>query len=294
MRLSSERLLVTLIVCSVSLAWAGTVFAAPKAELWAFWAESTPSSASAPDVQAAQTIDHGLWQQVLDEYLVAADVPGVNRVRYGALANSDAAQKLARYIATLEAIDPRAYSKDEQFAYWVNLYNAATVRVIVELYPVDSIRDTGQGFFSLGPWNDPVLNIVGQEVTLNDIEHRILRPIWQDPRIHFVVNCASLGCPNLLPTALTSNNYRTLLDAAEQQFINHPRAIDFSAGRLTLSSIFNWYAVDFGHNEIEVLNYIVQRLTPERAQAIQHSDLRIRYTYDWQLNSCAGTPNTDC
>ncbi len=284
----SVHLFLNLVICCVPFTWAGPVLAAPKADLWAFWAES------AADMQPAQSVDHSLWQQILDEYLVVGDAPGVNRVRYGALSSSDAAQTLTRYIAALEAFDPRSLSKDEQFAYWVNLYNAATVRVIVQAYPVESIRDTGKGFFSFGPWNDPVLKIAGQDVTLNDIEHRILRPIWQDPRIHFIVNCASVGCPNLMPTALTATNYATLLDTAEREFLVHPRAVSVDDGRLTLSSIFEWYAQDFGNSESEVVDYIAKRLPPEQVQAIQQNDLRIRYSYDWQLNNCVDTPNTDC
>ena len=96
---------------------------------------------------------------------------------------------------------------------------------MLRFYPVDSIRDISSGFFSPGPWKKELLNVEGQSLTLNDIEHRILRPIWQDPRIHYAVNCASLGCPNLPVIAFSEDNTDAMLDRAAQQFINHPRGL---------------------------------------------------------------------
>lgn len=102
-------------------------------------------------------------------------------------------QQLKRYIQQMASLDPRDYKKQEQFAYWVNLYNALTVQLVLDNYPTSSIKKLGKGFFSFGPWDDDIIRVAGKKLTLNDIEHRILRPIWRDKRIHYVVNCASLG-----------------------------------------------------------------------------------------------------
>ena len=258
--------------------------AAPKSELWDFWdqvgsAEITP-----------ETIDHSAWQSFLNEYLVTDDPENINLVRYQAISAQGAkgVKLLNQYIASLEAVDPRLLSKDEQFAYWVNLYNAATVRVIANAYPVKSITKTGEGFFSFGPWDDAVAKIAGKEVTLNDIEHRILRPIWQDSRIHFVVNCASIGCPNLHQTALTAANHQVILDQARSDFINHPRAVSVKDDQLVLSSIFDWYAEDFGDSQTAVLKYIKKYLIEDRSKSVQRviaqPTVNVSYDYDWNLN----------
>lgn len=109
------------------------------------------------------------------------------------------------YLDQLSKLDPREFNRQEQYAYWVNLYNALTVKLILDNYPVASITKLG-GLFSFGPWDEKVFTVAGQTLTLNDIEHRILRPIWKDPRTHYAVNCASLGCPNLQSQAFTAQN----------------------------------------------------------------------------------------
>ncbi len=175
-------------VTIVLVALSAEVAAAPKAELWPMWEQSDESNTA--------EIDHSAWQSFLDRYLDTQSGDGVYLVRYGAVSATDR-QTLDTYITDLQASDPRYYSKAEQKAYWINLYNAATVQLVLNHPTKKSILRMGDGFFKIGPWNEPLLTVAGEEVTLNDIEHRILRPIWQDHRIHFAVNCASLGCPNL-------------------------------------------------------------------------------------------------
>ena len=111
--------------------------------------------------------------------------------------------------------------------YWINLYNAFTVHLILEHYPQDSIVDIRYGFFDFGPWDEKLLQIEDEEVSLNDIEHRILRPIWKDPRLHYALNCASLGCPNLQPESFYPGNVESLLNSRARDYINHPRGLRF-------------------------------------------------------------------
>ena len=250
--------------------------AAPKAELWPFWQAANESNSA--------TINHAPWQQLLDRYLDANHPSGINRFDYAAVSKQDQA-KLNSYLAQLQQLDPRAYSKAEQFAYWVNLYNAATVAKVLAAYPVDSILKVDGGLFRRGPWNKKYFSIAGQAVSLNDIEHRILRPIWQDERIHYAVNCASLGCPNLLPTVFQADQLEKQLDQATRDYLQHPRGLIVQPnGELLLSKIFDWYQMDFGADESALLEQLKPQLTSAQRRELERFNGRIRYHYDWSLN----------
>jgi hypothetical protein len=243
-------------------------------EPWQIWQDHDPHS--------TQQVDHTAWQEFLDAFVVGAD-DGINRVAYQQ-ARANAQPQLQRYLAQLAATDPRALNRDQQMAYWINLYNALTVDVVLRHPGKQSIRKMGKGLFSFGPWDDEVISVAGISVTLNDIEHRILRPLWQDHRIHYAVNCASLGCPNLSRTAYTADNLERLLDEAETTYLNHPRGVNFdNRGRLELSSIFDWYREDFAASEHELLEYLAQH--HPQARRLRDYQGRISYGYDWQLNA---------
>jgi uncharacterized protein DUF547 len=253
----------------------GSAMAAPNTDAWDFWAEDNP--------QSTRQVDHTLWQNFLDQYLVP-QADGVNRVAYNRVGLGEGHKELQTYLQNLADVDPRALTRDEQFAYWVNLYNALTVEVVLSNPDKKSIRRMGKGLFSFGPWDDTVATIAGEDVTLNDIEHRILRPIWQDPRIHFVVNCASIGCPNLQPQALRADNLEALLDTARNEYINHPRGVDTRPGTLNLSSIFDWYQSDFASDPQGLLKYLA-RFHQQPDALLQADPERIKFDYDWTLNS---------
>jgi len=253
--------------------------AAPVSDLWAFW-QPEPAPLSESKTQAP--ISHELWQQLLDRYLSAAE-DQINRFDYQAVTAADRAL-LARYLDTLTSLDPRGYPIDEQMAYWINLYNALTVQVVLDNPNKNSIVDMGAGWFKFGPWDDKLVTLTGQPITLNDIEHRILRPIWQDRRIHFAVNCASLGCPNLSAQAFTSTNLESMLAAAESAYLNHPRGVSFNGkDELVLSSIFKWYVEDFAADRAQLLEYLSQHHATLAAQLVNYAG-PIRYQYDWSLN----------
>ncbi|GHA65324.1 DUF547 domain-containing protein [Photobacterium aphoticum] len=243
-----------------------TALAAPKADLWPYW--------QAHQTNSTQQVDHQRWQLLLDRYLIVA--PQQTRFRYSAVTDDDK-YTLSRYLRDMAKIDPRQLNRREQFAYWVNLYNAQTVQLILAHYPVSSITKIG-GFFSFGPWNEKLLTINGQSLSLNDIEHRILRPIWREPRIHYVVNCASLGCPDLLPRAFTATNTDTLLEQAAKRFINSDKGVKIDGDRVHLSSIYDWYGQDFG-TQRELQQHLNRYRTGAPITLQQ-----ISYDYDWQLN----------
>jgi len=244
-------------------------------EPWDYWLPSNPNGAA---------VNHSPWQGFLDRYLV--ELPdGSTRVRYDAVTAADR-KALDDYLETLSTLDPRQLSRDTQLAFWINLYNAQTVRVVLDNPGKNSILRMGGGLLHFsGPWKKKYLAIAGQPISLDDIEHRILRPIWQDPRIHFAVNCASIGCPNLAPTAFTADNAEALMAAGKASYLNHPRGLHFDDdGTLVLSSIFEWYRVDFGGSRDALLDYLAEA-RPDLAGRLRNYSGPIDYEYDWSLNA---------
>ena len=193
---------------------------------------------------------------------------------------------LSRYTATLAALPIDDYSRAEQMAYWINLYNALTVQVVLTHYPVDSIRDidVSPGLFSDGPWDRPLLTVAGEDLTLNDIEHRILRPIWRDPRIHYAVNCASVGCPNLQPVPYTGSNLEALLEGAARAYVNSPRGVRVGRYGLIVSSIYVWFQDDFGTRDDDVIDHLARYAEPELAAELRRVGKLADHSYDWSLN----------
>ena len=248
---------------------------APPESTWSFWRQGDETSEA--------RVDHDAWNQFLEEYVVD-DGSGINKVRYGAV-TPESRRSLENYLKRVSALDPRALSRREQFVYWMNLYNALTVDVVLRHPDDDSIMDMGEGVAGTGPWRDKLLEIAGQRVSLDDIEHRILRPLWRDHRIHYGVNCASLSCPSLFPLAFTADNVDALLDRAERDYVNSERGVSFDdRGQLTLSSIYDWYAGDFAPSERALLEYLSEIHESERERLLSY-DGTVRYDYDWSLNA---------
>jgi len=247
----------------------------PDSELWEFW---TPSDANNTSI-----ILHSEWQALLDIYLITDTGDSIYRFDYAAVTRGDR-ERLRSYLAELASIDPRDFARIEQKAYWINLYNALTVEVVLANYPVKSIRKIDGGLFGTGPWNTQQIEVAGKQLTLNDIEHRILRPIWGDPRIHYAVNCASLGCPNLAAQVYTRENTEELLNAGASAYINHPRGVTVKDNRITASSIYNWYDIDFGASEQGLIQHWLQYAEPALAAQLESFAGKFRYSYDWALN----------
>ena len=249
-----------------------------------------PSSESQPfwDVrneQSQRTIDHSSWQELLDNYLDDDHESGVNRFDNESVSAPHKAL-LVSYLESLQAIDPRDLNSSEQLAYWINLYNSNTVYVVlqgVEEDNIDSIKDIWSNAITPGPWDIEGLTIAGQKISLNIIEHGILRPIWNDRRLHYALNCASIGCPSLLSTAFTADLVDELMDEAEEDFLGHSRAVSVDGGELVLSSLFDWYATDFAGSQEELLSYLQDYVDDDTFEGIE-SHTSVTYAYDWNLN----------
>lgn len=249
---------------------------APKPDLWERWLTH--------DKASEMSIDHEDFDKFLMTY-ISVDRQGLNRVDYSGVSDADRAL-LEKYIGTLASTKISQFNRSEQMAFWINAYNALTLRVILEHYPVASIRDIdlSEGFFADGPWDEKVLSVEGVALSLNDIEHRILRPIWNDPRIHYAVNCASIGCPNLVRNAYRSANLEEMLDQAAVTFVNAPRNIEFISDELTVSKIYSWFAADFGGDDASILKHIRQYADDDLQDRLKSVSRIFDYTYDWSLN----------
>ncbi|WP_253705280.1 DUF547 domain-containing protein [Endozoicomonas ascidiicola] len=254
-----------------SVAFSVNTQAAQASEYWAVW--------DGGDEGFRKTVNHQNWQDILDEYLVVHSAG--NTFRYQAVSQADR-EKLKDYLSRLSTVEPLSYSKAEQKAFWINLYNALTVDLILKNYPLESITDIGP-WYRFGPWDEKVITVAGLPLTLNDIEHRILRPLWEDNRIHYAVNCASMGCPDLSPQVFTAANTEQLLDKLADRFVSQEKGVTWIDGRLVLSRIYEWYEVDFVDKD-GVLLHLQKYARPDTAKKIKSHTGIVKYRYDWRLN----------
>ena len=254
----------------------GPAAAAPRAELWDRWLANDPASTI--------EVDHGAWGRLIARF-TRPGADGVTRFDYAAVGPEDKAL-LKTYLDALAATPVSRLGRAEQLAYWINLYNALTVQVVLDHYPVDSIRDIdiSPGLFADGPWGRELITVEGEGVSLDDIEHRILRPIWRDARLHYALNCASIGCPELYKEAFTANTAEACLEDSARAFINHPRGVTVTGRGLRLSRIYDWYRDDFGASDAELFAHLRRYGEPPLAAALAESPRILGYDYDWRLN----------
>ncbi|MFA5950079.1 MAG: DUF547 domain-containing protein [Hyphomicrobium sp.] len=233
------------------------------------------------------TVDHSAWDALLKTY-VKPSADGLNRIDYAAFKKSGQ-DALKLYIQRLEMVDPTTLDRPEQFALLANLYNAKTIDIVLDKYPVASIKDISLGGGLLasltgGPWKAKVLKLHGTEFSLDDIEHGVLRPIFKDPRVHYSVNCASIGCPNLQPEAFTGAKLDAQLDAAAKAYVNHPRGAAVTNGNLAVSSIYSWFKKDFGDTDDGVIRHLRAYAAPPLAAELKSVAAINSHSYDWRLN----------
>lgn len=237
----------------------------------------------------AQAADTDAYDRLLSRYVVASS-DGINRVRYAAWKGSaDDVRALNAYVASLERDRPSRMTRDEQLAHWINLYNAVTLQIIIEDYPVRSIRDIRSQTLDprglIGPWRTVRVSVEGRRLTLDQIENSILRRAFNEPRIHYAINCASIGCPNLAARAWRAETIDADLTAAAHTYINHPRGVSIdSQGRVRVSTIYRWFAADFGGNAAGVLTHLRRYASPELQARLTRATTISNYNYDWALN----------
>ncbi|MDQ2772452.1 MAG: DUF547 domain-containing protein [Bacteroidota bacterium] len=242
------------------------------------------SAGSAPEYPDAVRLHDG-WNELLHAHVS----PG-GEVDYRAIVAHP--QALDDYLLRIKKMAPDAmeqWTENDKKAFWINLYNAATVRIIASYYPISSMQDIRIRSF-LGspksPWEKSLVSVGGQSYSLNEIEHLILRKRYADPRIHFGLVCAAISCPVLRDEAYLGPRLSQQLDEQAAKFINDPGKNVLAGDMAMLSNVFEWYAADFGLDEQAVLDY-VNRYANVRVQR----GARVSYLpYNWGLNELGNSP----
>ena len=246
-----------------------------------FAAGAMTMTLAAGSAAADDTALHQPWDEILGTYVVESD-DGVNRFDYGALqANTADSAKLDAYLESFADLDFDTLDGDEQFAAYANIYNALTVQYIVSKYPTKSIRSG----YIVGPWKRVFTTVEGEEVSLDHIEHQILRVEWDDPRVHYAVNCAAFSCPNLQTDAWFGASLDEDLDRAARAYVNDPRGVTVRRnGTLQVSTIYKWFREDFGGSNDGVIDHLLEHAEPELAAKIEAKRRITKHEYDWSLN----------
>jgi hypothetical protein len=222
--------------------------------------------------------DHAIYGQLLKKH-----VSPNGDVDYVGLTSDSAV--LNQYLLSLRTTppDPKRWTRNEQVAYWINAYNAFTLQLIIEHYPVESILKIGSGvslsFFN-SPWDKRFIQIGKQRLDLNNIEHGILRKKFNDARVHMALVCASKSCPPLRNEAYRADVLDAQLDDQSRRFLNDPTRNNIATDRLAISMIFKWYQADFIRDGSSVMAFIRKYSNTQIAP-----DATIEYLpYNWQLN----------
>lgn len=252
---------------------------------------------------SASAFDHSPWTALLQKHVEPFNENRATAADYAGFAADRT--DLTRYLSSLSAVTEAefdAWPRDEQLAFLINVYNAWTVELILTRYPdLDSIRDLGSLLRS--PWKQRFIPLFGAERTLDEVEHDMIRGESRDyagynePRIHFAVNCASIGCPALLTEAFTGADLEQQLDRATRRFLNDHSRNRWADGDLEVSSIFRWYRSDFeaGWKGADSLGAFLALYADElgvptdQRAALSDDNMRIRFLdYDWALNDVKG------
>ena len=229
-----------------------------------------------PATWANTVADHSIYAELLKKYVTNG------KVDYAGFKSEEA--KLGQYLKLLEAVDSKSLSQNEQFAFYANAYNAWTIELILSRYPgVKSIKDLGSLFES--PWKKEIVRLDGQVMTLDNVEHDILRPRFKDPRVHFAINCAAISCPPLSSVPYRGDILNDQLNVSTRSFLNNPDSYKLDGNDLYVSRIFKWFAQDFNY---DVLGFYLNYANDELKQKLEakRTALRIKYLhYDWGLNA---------
>lgn len=229
----------------------------------------TSATALADDV-----VDHSKFDALLGEY-----VNSQGRVAYEAWHDDEEDMKaLDAYLATVADANPGEYSKDAQLAFYLNAYNAHVIDELLDRWPVKNPLKV-DGFFKKIKHD-----VAGKKMTLDELEHGLIRKKFAEPRIHFVLNCAARSCPKLRVDALTAANLESTLATATREFV--PAATKLEDGKIVTSQLFNWFAEDFEKAEGSVAKYLAKYESGKARKALEGGDVEIEFSeYDWTINS---------
>jgi hypothetical protein len=221
------------------------------------------------------TVDNSTYAELLAQYV------SDGRVNYRGFKREE--HKLDQYLTLLANVDVDKLSHNEKFAFYINAYNAWTIKLVLSGYPgITSIKDLGTFFKS--PWKKKICRIDGDVITLDDIEHNILRPKFKDPRVHFAINCASLSCPPLNSKPYSGATLEQQLDADAKSFVNDSKSNYLTGDTLYVSKIFKWFSEDFNN---DIIGFFIKYADADFKTALETKTSHIKMSYlpyDWSLN----------
>ena len=232
--------------------------------------------AHGPTTQSrAATVNHDIWADLLGKYITP------DGVDYSGFKKEE--ERLDQYLEVLENTDPKILPRNEQYAYYINAYNAWTVKLILSGYPgVKSIKDFGTILQS--PWQKDWVRVNGKIITLDHLEHNILRPRYKDPRVHFAINCSAASCPPLRPQPYLAQTLDQQLDDATRSFVNDADSYRLEGNTLYISRIFKWFSEDFNEDALGFYLQYAEDDFREKLNRIKDR-IKIKYLhYDWSLN----------
>lgn len=245
--------------------------------LWPRWEVNNPLS--------KEVISHKLWQDFLNRRIVSSE-ENINLVDYGHMTQIDL-NLLKGYLKSMSEINIENYNRDEQLAYWINVYNALTVQVIANYYPVTSVQEINisPGLFSIGPWGANLITVKDTALTLDDINNRIIRAIWNDPRTHYALNNGTIGAPNLSRKIYQGNLLDEQLNLAASTYVNSLRGVNVIEGKLIISKLYDWYEEDFGGTKKDIIFHLQQFAKEPLLSQLKHINTIDSYIYNWHINS---------
>lgn len=234
----------------------------------------------------AQAFDHThkSWDKLLSSSVIM--FPTKSEVDYDKFVkNKKELKAYTESISKVSKSDFKSWSQDQQLAFLINTYNAFTIELIVDNYPVKSIKDSKISWLS--PFNKEFFKLFGKKRSLSEVEHKMIRKDYQEPRIHFAIVCASIGCPALQNKAFTADNLESLLAGGEKLFLNDKSRnnYDLKKSSISVSKIFDWFEEDFEKKDKSVKEYLARIWAVPADKKAKFLKSNLKYLpYDWNLN----------
>lgn len=252
------------------------VHASLQKSLWPQWEATNPLS--------TKVISHKIWDDFLKQRVLTNE-EGINLINYSSLSRQDL-NTIDSYLQQMTKIDISKYNRQEQLAYWINVFNALTIRVVASYYPIRDIQEINisPGLLSKGPWGGTLIHIKNTPLSLDDINNRIIRPIWNDARTHYALTDATLGAPNIANHAYQGKLINAQLNEAANQYVNSLRGVQVVEGKLFVSTLYDWYEEDFGGSKQQVITHLKQHATEPLLSQLKSVRTIDSYIYNWHIN----------
>ncbi len=234
---------------------------------------------------------HKVWTELLQKYVTSSE----HASTYNYKAHKQKRQSLDNYLATLSAVnfsEYKTFTRDQQLAFMMNAYNAFTIKFILDYYPVKSIKCIKSGILPCSvnnPWDKLTFQFLGKETSLTALEHTYIRKLFNEPRIHFAINCASVGCPALDNNAYTDKDLEEMLKKATVRFLTDRSRnyLDEETNTIYLSKIFDWFKSDFTTKYGNLQTYVLPFLIADKTKYEKYKSMKLKIDhteYDWNLN----------